>query len=50
MIYGYEMDKYVIEVSNMLFEKLDKVQFINQDIWIKKPRLKTCVALPDLGL
>lgn len=38
MIYGYEIDKYVIEVSNMLFEKLDKVQFINQDIWIKKPR------------
>tara|TARA_B100001057_G_scaffold449919_1_gene491549 strand:- start:408 stop:1082 length:675 start_codon:yes stop_codon:yes gene_type:complete len=38
MIYGYEMDKYAIPVSKMLFEKFDKVQFINQDIWIKKPR------------
>ena len=38
MIYGYEMDKYAIPVSKMLFEKFDKVQFVNQDIWIKKPR------------
>lgn len=46
MIYGYEMDKYVTPVSKMLFKKFDnklycktfdKVKFINQDIWVKRP-------------
>ena len=38
MIYGYDMDTYAIDVSNKLFTNFNKVKFINQDIWIKKPR------------
>jgi len=38
MIYGYDMDMYAIDVSKRLFRNFNKVKFINQDIWRKKPR------------
>tara|TARA_B100000035_G_C20976948_1_gene543633 strand:- start:135 stop:773 length:639 start_codon:yes stop_codon:yes gene_type:complete len=38
MIYGYDMDTYVIDVSNRLFKNFNKVKFIKDDIWINKPR------------
>ena len=36
-IYGWDMDKYALEVAKKLFDEMTRTHFFPQDIWLEKP-------------